>query len=375
MYSRKLRKKLSLVLVFVLFVSLFAFTAPIEPKAASNFNVSGYVNSASGAVLRSKASTSGKKLAVLKKGSPLVIHKEVFTTKKKTSAKKKWYHVTSGAGSGYIRSDLVGIKIYASANGKAKKKIKYRAGAGNSMKKKGTFKKNSSFVIVMQAKAKGSGATWYKVKKGSKYYYVKNSSLKVGSIRSGVPDIADPAVNTVQSPEALRVVNGACAWAQMIADDNRFHYGKKPNSQHNGCYFCGTQKLTGGRSKAGVLDYQFSYCCNPYVHAAYAHGGGEQTMLEVCKSGSSYWITGYPKSPLFVKLGVPNMALLKKGDVLCTNNHVMMYMGGGKIAEATGGDDNVRYSSSWNNSIRVTTLSASKYAKVLGAYRYVGNVN
>lgn len=375
MYSRKLRKKLSLVLVFVLFVSLFAFTAPIEPEAASDMNVSGYVKTSGGAVLRSKASTTGKRIAVLSKNSPLVIHKEVFTTKKKTSAKNKWYYVTSGAGSGYVRSDLVGVKTYASATGKAKKKIAYRAGAGGSMKKKGSFKKNTSFAIVMQAKAKGSGATWYKVKKGSKYYYVKNSSLKVSNVRSGVPDIADPAVNTVQSPEALRVVNGACAWAQAIANDNRFHYGKKPNSQHNGCYFCGTQKLTGGRSKAGVLDYQFSYCCNPYVHAAYAHGGGEQTMLEVCKSGSSYWITGYPKSPLFVKLGVPNMALLKKGDVLCTNNHVMMYMGGGKIAEATGGDDNVRYSSSWNNSIRVTTLSASKYAKVLGAYRYVGNVN
>lgn len=75
------------------------------------------------------------------------------------------------------------------------------------------------------------------------------------------------------SRSAEDVINGACAWAVAIAADDSFHYGKKPNAQHNGCYFCDTQTLKGGRAKTGVLDYEKSYCCNPFVHAAFAHGG------------------------------------------------------------------------------------------------------
>ena len=131
-----------------------------------------------------------------------------------------------------------------------------------------------------------------------------------------------------------------------------------------------------GRSKLGVNDYEFSYCCNPFVHAAFAHGGNEKTMLQVCKNGSSYDYhlgKGYDVSPLFVKISKPSMSQLKKGDVLCSSNHVVLYLGNGKIAEAAGGDDNVPYSDKWNNSIRVCTYTESRYSGVHGVYRYIGN--
>ena len=110
----------------------------------------------------------------------------------------------------------------------------------------------------------------------------------------------------------------------------------------------------------------------------FAHGGNEQTMLQVCQNGSSYDYhdgRGYDVSPLFAKLGHPDMSLLKKGDVICWNNHVVLYIGNGQIVESTGGDDNVPFSDKWNNSIRVCNLSASKYASAREAYRYIGNAN
>ena len=100
-------------------------------------------------------------------------------------------------------------------------------------------------------------------------------------------------------------------------------------------------------------------------------------MLQICQKGSSYDYhqgRGYDTSPLFAKLGKPAMNKLIKGDVICYSNHVMLYLGNGKIAEAAGGDDNVQYSDKWNNSIRVCTLSDDRYAKAWGAFRYIGNV-
>ena len=368
------------ILLIAVMMTLALLVASFDSDAMSGLEASGHIKSSGGAVLRAGATTKSANMAVLEDGSVVEIQKEVFTHKKKRSAKYKWYLVNSGAGMGYVRSDLVKINSYGSAPAQTTKKIAYRKGAGTKMAKKGNLKKKATFTIVLEAKAKGSSAVWYKIKKGSGYYYVKSSSIKVGEATTGLPDVATKIAETpqaiVQSAEAINVVNGACAWAVMIAADNRFHYGLKPYAQHNGCYFCGTQTLEGGRSKAGVNDYEFSYCCNPFVHAAFAHGGHEQTMLQICQNGSSYDYKankGYDTSPLFAKLGKPEMQYLKKGDVICWSNHVVLYLGDGMIAEATGGDDNVPYSEKWNNSIRVCALSDTRYANAQRVYRYIGN--
>ena len=51
----------------------------------------------------------------------------------------------------------------------------------------------------------------------------------------------------------------------------------------------------------------------------------------------------------------------------------MLYIGGGQVVEAAGGDDNVPYSAKWNNSIRVCNLSESRYSGYGRVYRYIGN--
>lgn len=171
-----------------------------------------------------------------------------------------------------------------------------------------------------------------------------------------------------------KVKSDACKWAQWIAGDNRFHYGYGEQAHHNGCYFCGTQRLKKGH---GIKNYERTYCCNPFVHASYAHGGGDATAYKMCHNTDSWDFnkgSGYDSSKLFDKLGHPAKSSLKAGDVLCNNNHVVLYIGGGKIAEASGGDDNVPNSKKWNNSIHVTELTDSRYKGLPRAYRYNGSV-
>ena len=174
-----------------------------------------------------------------------------------------------------------------------------------------------------------------------------------------------------------QVIADAIKWAKWIASDNRFHYGYGEHAHHNGCYFCGTQKLKKNRTPA-ILDPEFTYCCNPFVGAAWAHGGLIPKALSMCQNTSSWDFNkghGYDASSLFTKLGHPIKSNLKAGDVLCRDTHVALYIGNGKIAEAGSGDDNKRNSDKWNNSIRVKTLTDSNYANFPRVYRYNGSVN
>ena len=172
-----------------------------------------------------------------------------------------------------------------------------------------------------------------------------------------------------------QVIADAIAWAKWIAADNRFHYGYGSHAHHNGCYFCGTQSMKKGH---GIVDPEFTYCCNPFVGAAWAHGGCIPKAISMCQNYSSWDFNpgqGYDASSLFDKLGHPAKSKLKAGDVLCSGSHVALYVGDGKIAEASGGDDNKRNSAGWNNSIHVTTLTDGKYKNFSRVYRFNGKVD
>lgn len=182
-----------------------------------------------------------------------------------------------------------------------------------------------------------------------------------------------PTVKLVKSN--AQVIEDTIKWVKWIAADNRFHYGYGEHAHHNGCYFCGTQDMKKGH---GIVDPDFTYCCNPFIGAAWAHGGCIPTALRKCQNYSSWDFnkgSGYDASSLFDKLGHPAKSKLKAGDVLCSGGHVALYIGGGKLAEASGGDDNKRNSSGWNNSIRITNLTDGRYNGFDRVYRYNGSVN
>lgn len=165
-----------------------------------------------------------------------------------------------------------------------------------------------------------------------------------------------------------QVIADAVKWAKWIAGDNRFHYGYGKHSHHNGCFFCGTQHLKRGH---GIKNFEYTYCCNPFVGAAWAHGGCVPEALKLCEDCDS-WDFGtekgsYEKSKLFDKVSLKS---LKKGDVLCSDRHVALYIGNGKVVQAGHEDDNVEHSKSWNDSIAVGTWDGYKRA-----YRFNGKVD
>jgi len=177
---------------------------------------------------------------------------------------------------------------------------------------------------------------------------------------------------------AKQVINDALGWAAWISKDNSFHYGHGRAAHHNGCYFCGTNTLSGARAKKGVKQYKKTYCCNPFVNAAFAHGGLDSETLKLCRNGSSldyHKGRGYDTSSKFKKVGHPKKSNLKPGDVLCRSTHVAMYYGNGKIVQARGEDDNKVGSKKWNRSIGITTLTDKNYKNFPRVYRYRGKVN
>jgi len=172
-----------------------------------------------------------------------------------------------------------------------------------------------------------------------------------------------------------QVIADTIKWAKWIAGNNDFHYGYGTHAHHNGCYFCGTQRMKMGH---GIKMPEYTYCCNPFVGAAWAHGGGDATAYKLCHNTNSWDFSkgsGYDASKLFDKLGHPAKSTLKAGDVLCNYTHVALYIGGGQLVEASGGDDNVIHSKNWNNSIHVGALSDSRYKGFERVYRYNGKVD
>ena len=169
------------------------------------------------------------------------------------------------------------------------------------------------------------------------------------------------------------VIADTLKWAKWIAGDNRFHYGYGQHAHHNGCYFCGTQRMKKNRTPA-ILDPDFTYCCNPFVGAAWAHGGCVPKALSLCNNTNSWDFSvgsGYDTSSLFTKLGKPDYSKLKPGDVLCSDGHVALYIGNNKVAQAGHEDDNKRNSSKWNSSISY----GSTWNGWKRAYRFNGSVD
>ena len=377
--SRKSSRIITKVIIIAMLVATFALQFEFKASAAPSYNVTGVVCSPEGANVRAGASTATKKVTYLKKGTKVTILREHFTTNS-TALTKKWFYISANGHNGFIRADLVNKVVHNKANTLwATDDLNFRQTPGTNGERKGAFSKGEAFYTVLPATAAGSKATWYKVRVNNNFYYVVGSYVTFSKPSDGAAsvttskkvvsgDTANP--NVQQSAASQKVAADAVAWAIKIANDNSFHYGNGHHAHHNGCYFCNTQPSS---KKKYVVGWEKTYCCNPFVHAAYAHGGKDQTMLKVCKNYGSYdWEYLKTHNKLFAKLGHPAKESLKKGDVLCLDGHMAMYIGDGKLVEAGFEDDGKKYSSSWNNSISVSTLTDRRYRGFTHVYRYIG---
>lgn len=121
----------------------------------------------------------------------------------------------------------------------------------------------------------------------------------------------------------------AALWAILIAKNNKFNYGTGKRSHHNGCYFCNTN-VTGIKHAKPGSAWDYTYCCNPFVWAAWVHGAN---LFERCKnSGLSvkWWLKQKRKGRFIFKKVGRNVkySTLEKGDCLVKNNrHIIMFVG------------------------------------------------
>ena len=194
-----------------------------------------------------------------------------------------------------------------------------------------------------------------------------------------VTDLAETGDNVdlyaVWSGDGARA---AVAWAVMIANDDSFTYGQKPDASAPGCYFCGTNCGPNAWNKPS--GYEKTYVCCTFVVAAYAHGTCDPVMLDLCQrckvlSGDIGGNSGpweWEDTGRFVEV-YPSYDELQPGDVMLCDysdwGHVSMYAGNGKVVEAVGIDD------CWGpGSIAVYPLSESKFREYTntGIVRYIG---
>lgn len=166
------------MVITVLLISAILALGTVSVNAVT-LTATAKIDSKDGAILRKSASTSSASVKVLANNSNITIKKEVFTTKKSTAKTKKWYYVTAGKKTGYVRSDLVdNVKYSYTVKAKTTAALNYRKGAGDKMPLVDTFKKKATVYKVLPAKAKGSSVVWYKLKVGQKYYYASGKYIK-----------------------------------------------------------------------------------------------------------------------------------------------------------------------------------------------------
>ena len=176
-------------------------------------------------------------------------------------------------------------------------------------------------------------------------------------------------VVVIRKPTAEEGRKAAVEWAVRIANDNSFSYGAGRTAHHNGCYFCGTN---GGKMRTGGSRYRKTYCCNPFIHAAYAHGAKDPAMLRACRHKNAIAMTreSFLSKGCWRSLGKPSFSRLIPGDVFVSRGHVWMYCGGNKLVESTslGGG-----SRSWSaDTIRVRSGAKNRYHRCRFVMRYTG---
>ncbi|MBE6040892.1 MAG: hypothetical protein E7220_00040 [Clostridiales bacterium] len=169
-----------------------------------------------------------------------------------------------------------------------------------------------------------------------------------------------------------QAIDAACDWAVDIANDNSFTYGTGDRAHRYGCYFCGTNvgpnKNIKGSSLVNGHSYEKTYCCNPFVHAAFAHGAGDPAMLYACQHGDGIAMSerSFTEYGNWKNVGKPSKGSLQRGDVLVRDDHVALYIGNGQDVQAV--------DKGWTDiSISVFNLPQSTYDKFDFVMRYTGN--
>ena len=346
-----------------------------------------------------KATTKAKTKSTTKATTKATTTKKSSSTTKASTTTKATTTKATTTKATTISFKVTSVKNLAGKVNVSSGSLYVRSGPSTSHSILGTLKKGKTFTVT--GKTKVDGVTWYRLTHKKKTGYVHGKYVKTMATSSSSTTTSgtttatttkksssstttttltsdDLAKKTDHYSKTLKARKAAVNWAIKIANDNSFHYGKSKWAHHNGCYFCGTNqaknsiKRRSGGSKSEVLK---TYCCNPFVTAAYCHGAGAPEMD--CKESSKRVGLANDTNKVFrtkawQKVAKPSkMTQLKVGDILLTPTHAMLYIGDSKVAHAAH-HDNGKKGAYWNDSIKVGKLSSSQWKRTSKIYRYLG---
>lgn len=196
-------------LVIALMVLMCIAAVPLtggQTADAAALTGTGSINSAD-VNLRQAASTSSTALGVLSKGTRVTIQSEEFTKSKSAKAVNRWYYVTAGKLSGYVRADLVSNISYGGSPAVTTDAVNYRKGPATTFKKLGAVSGGTPVTLLIPAKRSGSGETWYKAVVNGKNAYL--TSKYVNANAAAPASSPAPATNLAgKSPIAAALLSG-----------------------------------------------------------------------------------------------------------------------------------------------------------------------
>ena len=249
-----------------------------------------------------------------------------------------------------------------------------RKGPATTYSTLGSLAKNKTFSIT--GKTTYHETLWYRLTFNGTSGYVCGKYVTTTAVSSSSSTAAAKDTNNKRT---LKARQAAVDWAIAIANDNSFHYGEEKWAHHFGCYFCGTNQASGSaKRKAGatISECEKTYCCNPFVTAAYSHGAGAKEVD--CKvSGMRIGLANgtnkvFKNTSSWLLVEKPSSATkLKVGDILLTPTHAMLYAGDGKVVHAAHDDNGVK-DSTWDSSIKLGNLSNNQWNRTTKIYRYLG---
>lgn len=149
----------------------FAASSDDKPYATGIIN-------ADGVILRQSASASSAILASLSYNTSINIHSVVFTKKKSTAKKNRWYYVTAGGRTGYVNVAHVSSIKYKKANAACTDELNYRSGPGTDYKVYSSVSPGTEMKLLLKAYGPDDNTLWYKAKVNGKTAYVCGDYVK-----------------------------------------------------------------------------------------------------------------------------------------------------------------------------------------------------
>lgn len=235
----------------------------------------------------------------------------------------------------------------------------------------------------------GAGNTRKKrlIEAGYDYDAVQNRVNEIIKSQKKTYDGEFPSTKLVKTTQ--QVIDDALIFSRWIVNDNRFGYGRQGGANYKGtkvysithsggCHFCGSNahKIKDAKN-AGLPhpeQWEYTYVCNTFVHACYAHAG-VPSMLSA--TGHAWWTSDYRKSKYWTEFKKPaKITDCKPGDVFgWDGGHYCLYIGNSKGREATSGGLGPTFTQAqWNKTIRETSFT-NHFKKATYFFRFTGTVN